>query len=116
MSKITKRIGKYDETSSADIESYIYEITDEDGIAASLYIEQTEHLILNIEVRKDRQGEGLARALYEHAEADLGDIYHVPSWGCTEDGKGFASAMGGETLDDETAARILDLDLDAILG
>lgn len=116
MSRVTKRIGKYDETNPTETESYIYEITDEDGIAASLYVEQTVHLIENIEVRKDRQGEGLARALYEYAEADLGDIYHVPSWGRTDDGEGFVTAMGGEVLDDDTAARVLGLDLDAILG
>ena len=38
-------------------------------------------------------------------------LYHVPEWGCTENGAGFAEAMGGDVMDDETAATILGVDL-----
>jgi GNAT superfamily N-acetyltransferase len=106
---ITKRTGRYSETDTRD--SFIYEIADEDGIAADLYIDTDSHLIMNIEVRADRQGEGLARSLYEHAKQDLGDIYHIPAWGCTEDGIGFAHAMGGDIMDDDQAAAIVGMDL-----
>ena len=106
---ITKRTGTYSESDT--LESYIYEITDEDGIAADLYIHTDSHLILNVEVREDRRGEGLARSLYEHAKQDLGTIYHVPDWGCTYEGLAFVHAMGGDIMDDETAAAIVGMDL-----
>ena len=70
----------------------------------------TSGLILNVEVDEDHQGEGIARALYEHADQAQG-LYHVPAWGRTDDGEGFATAMGGDTMDDDEAAAILDVDL-----
>ena len=57
-----------------------------------------------------QQGEGFARKLYEHADAEHG-LLHVPAWGRTWEGEQFAAAMGGETMDDEQAAAILGLDL-----
>ena len=70
-------------------------------------------LILSVEVDADHQGEGLARALYEQADAEHG-LYHVPSWGRTADGEGFVRAMGGDVMDDQQAADILDLDLQVV--
>lgn len=75
----------------------------------------TSGLILNVEVDADRQGEGHARRLYEHADAEHG-LLHVPAWGRTPEGDAFAQAMGGQTMDDETACSILDLDLDVVTG
>lgn len=72
-------------------------------------------LILNVEVDDAHRGEGYARRLFETADAERG-LYHVPSWGRTEDGEAFADAMGGDTMDDQEAADILGLDLDQILG
>lgn len=95
-------------------DNHIFTITDEHGTAAELYIDTTHLVIMNIEVREDRRGEGLARALYEHADHALGGIYHMPEWGCTPEGAGFAEAMGGDTLDDETAAALTGVDLDQI--
>lgn len=109
--QITYRIGTY--YGEAE-EMHVWEVIDEDGTAAELYIEQTASMIMNVEVREDRRGEGLARALYEAAEAQLGTIYHVPAWGRTPEGDAFADAMGGETLDDETAAAITGFDLSLI--
>ena len=57
--------------------------------------------------------EGIARALYEHADKTQG-LYHVPAWGCTPEGLGFAEAMGGDIMDEQEAADILGLDLDKI--
>lgn len=111
METIAYQIGTY-YGETTEVHTFI--ITDEQGTAAELYIDQTANMILNIEVREDRQGEGLARALYEAAETRLGTIYHVPSWGRTEDGDAFAEAMGGETLDDETAAEVTGFDLSLI--
>lgn len=74
-------------------------------------------LILNVEVVEDWQGEGLARALYEHADDALATgLAHVPEWGRTDDGHGFAEAMGGYTMDDEEAAEIVGVDLTDIYG
>ena len=81
-----------------------------DGVEVGYLLAHETGLILNVEVDRDRQGEGIARALYEHADAAQG-LYHVPEWGCTENGAGFAKAMGGDVMDDETAATILGVDL-----
>ena len=108
--EITTRRGDYYGDSSDNL---IWEITDEDGIAAELYIEPEHRMIMNVEVRSDRRGEGLARALYEAAQA-TGTIYHAPAWGCTPEGLAFAEAMGGEVMDDETAAAITGTDLTLI--
>lgn len=70
-------------------------------------------LILNVEVDADRRGEGLARALYAHADAEHG-LTHVPTWGRTPEGNAFAEAMGGDTMDDQQAADILGLDLQTV--
>ncbi len=81
-----------------------------DGIDVGYLLAHTSGLILNVEVDEDHQGEGIARALYEHADQAQG-LYHVPTWGRTDDGEGFATAMGGDTMDDEEAATILDVDI-----
>lgn len=81
-----------------------------DGIEAGYLLAHTTGLILNVEVANDHRGEGIARALYEYADAAQG-LYHVPAWGRTDDGMGFAEAMGGDVMDDEQSAEILDIDL-----
>lgn len=83
--------------------------------AAFLDAHTATGLILNVEVEKPHRGEGYARALYEHADAQVG-LYHVPAWGRTPEGNAFAEAMGGDTMDDEQAAAILDLDLEVVTG
>ena len=108
--EIAHRTGDYYGDGSTNL---IWEISDEDGIAAELYVEPTIRMIMNIEVREDRRSEGLARDLYEAATA-TGTIYHVPAWGCTPEGVAFADAMGGPILDDETAAQITGTDLDLL--
>lgn len=81
-----------------------------DGTEVGYLLAHTSGLILNIEIAEDHQGEGIARALYEHADRAQG-LYHVPSWGRTPEGEGFATAMGGDTMDDEQAAAIVGMDL-----
>lgn len=80
------------------------------GVEIGYLIAHTSGLILNVEVDEDRQGEGVARALYEYAD-DAQGLYHVPSWGRTPEGEGFARAMGGDVMDDEQAAAIVGMDL-----
>ncbi len=82
----------------------------EDGTEVGYLLAHTSGLILNVEVDADRQGEGIARALYTYAD-DAQGLYHVPSWGRTEDGDAWATRMGGDTMDDEQAARIVGFDL-----
>ncbi len=108
---ITQTRGNYP---GDNTDNHVFTITDEHGTAADLYIDTEHQHIVNIEVRADRQGEGLARALYEHADQALGGIFHMPAWGCTPEGAAFAEAMGGETLDDETAAEWAGVDLEAL--
>ena len=82
----------------------------DDGDEVGYLIAHTTGLILNVEVNEDRQGEGIARALFEYAD-DTQGLYHIPAWGRTEDGHRFANAMGGDTMDDEQAAAIVGMDL-----
>lgn len=82
----------------------------DDGTEVAFLLAHDSGLILNVEVDDDRQGEGIARALYEHADRAQG-LYHVPAWGRTPEGEGFATAMGGDVMDDEQAAAIVGMDL-----
>lgn len=90
----TYRTGSY---YSDDSQNHIWEITDADGVAAELYVSLERHEIMNIEVRKDRRGEGLARALYETAAQQMA-IYHAPVAHRTYEGNAFAEAVGGDTI------------------
>ena len=81
-----------------------------DGVEVGYLLAHETGLILNVEVDEEYQGEGIARALYEHADEAQG-LFHVPAWGCTDEGLGFAEAMGGDVMDDETAEELLDVDL-----
>ena len=81
-----------------------------DGTEAGYLLAHTSGLILDIEIAEDHQGEGIARALYEHASRGIG-LYHVPAWGRTPEGDAFAQRMGGDTMDDEQAAAIVGMDL-----
>lgn len=80
------------------------------GDIAELTVHAASGLILSVEVDEDHRGQGLARRLYETAASEM-DVYHVPAWGCTDEGAAFAEAMGGEVMDDEQAAAIVGMDL-----
>lgn len=82
----------------------------DDGEEVGYLIAHTTGLILAIEVIEDRQGEGIARRLFEYADEAQG-LYHAPSWGRTPEGDAFARAVGGDTMDDEQAAAIVGMDL-----
>lgn len=95
--------------SEDDLAGARYSMID-DGEEVGYLIAHTTGLILNVEVDEDRQGEGIARSLFEYAD-DAQGLYHIPAWGRTEDGNLFASAMGGDTMEDEQAAAIVGMDL-----
>ena len=78
--------------------NHIWEIRDEHGIAAELYVSTDRHEIMNIQVREDRRREGLARALYDTA-TNVMDVYHAPVGHRTPEGHAFAEAVGGDTVE-----------------
>lgn len=86
----------YDE---ADILHRWFAIEDGERIG-ELYVDMDREIIMNIEVNTDRRGEGIARKLYEAAEAQLDDLKHAPEAACTPEGLIFAQAMGGTVADD----------------
>lgn len=92
--EITYRTGDYygDGTTR-----HIWEITDAQGTAADLYVSIETGEIMNIEVREDRRGEGLARALYETACQTV-KVFHAPIGHRSPEGQAFAEAVGGDTL------------------
>ena len=81
------------------------------GVEVGYLLAHESGLILNVEVDQDRQGEGIARALFETADAETG-LLHVPDWGRTPEGDAFAAAMGGDTMDEDEAAEIVGFDLE----
>lgn len=80
------------------IPNLIWEITDDRGVAAELYVSIDRHEIMNIETRKDMRGQGLARRLYTAAHEQVG-IYHAPIGHRTDEGNAFAEAVGGPVAD-----------------
>ena len=97
------------EATDTDLAGIRYTMVD-GGTEVGYLFAHTSGLILDVEVIENRQGEGVARALYEHADTVQG-LYHIPSWGRTPEGDGFARAMGGDVMDDEQAATIVGMDL-----
>ena len=108
METITYQIGTY---YSETTDLHTWKIMDEHGTAAELYVSLDHLEIANVEVREDRRGEGLARALYEAAYAQLGGIFHAPEAHCTPEGAAFADAVGGERLDFCTQPDVCDCGL-----
>lgn len=92
--QISYRTGDYHGDGSSN---HIWDITDARGLAAELYVSTDRHEIMNIWTRADRRGEGLARALYETACAQM-DVYHAPEAHRTPEGDAFARAVGGDTI------------------
>lgn len=92
---MTYRIGPY--YGEAE-KQHVWEILDDRGVVAELYV-SLEHLeIMQIEVRQDRRRQGLARLLYETAYAQMGGIFHAPVAHRTYEGDRFAEAVGGEAI------------------
>lgn len=73
----------------------------EDGATVSfLDVEAGTRKVINVETVAARQGEGLARLLWETANAEA-ECYHDLDHHRTPEGDAFARAMGGETIDAE---------------
>lgn len=99
--EITYSVGTY--YSEAGDRHRWFAIADGERIG-ELYVDMTTEVIMQIEVEKAHRGEGIARALYEAADAQLASLKHAATWGCTPEGAAFAEAMGGETATDEDMA------------
>lgn len=70
---------------------------DPHGIAAGLWVDLVTREIRQIEVTPARQGEGLARALWDAANTEAGPILHAHVAHRTSEGDAFAQAVGGDT-------------------
>lgn len=81
--------------------------TDNGTLVGELYARIDSEIIMAVEVNADRRGEGIARSLYEAADAKLANLRHAPAVACTEDGLAFAEAMGGPVAD---ASELPELD------
>lgn len=85
-------------TTDTDTTTYTYMV---DGVDASeLVIWTTTREIANIETRTTYQGQGLARALWEHANTE-GECFHALDHHRTPEGDLFAQAVGGETISEQ---------------
>ena len=111
----TTRLGVYiydmsttEITKTSTDEGIRYQWIDE-GVEVGYLLAHESGLILNVEVDQGRQGEGIARMLFEAADAEMG-LLHAPDWGRTPDGDAFATAMGGDTMDEDEAAKIVGFD------
>lgn len=77
---------------------HTWRVSDDHGVAAELYVSIDRREIIAVEVREDRQREGLATALYHAADQQIG-IYHAPVAHRTPEGHAFAVAVGGDTAE-----------------
>jgi len=92
---ITYRIGSYYGDATVN---HIWEIADEQGVASELYVSIEDAEVMQVETREDRRGEGLARQLWDAANAQLGTVYHSLPAHRTPEGDAFANAVGGESV------------------
>lgn len=77
----------------------IYQVIDDGQVVSFLTITTDTRVVLNVETIDERQGEGLARHLWDTAIAD-GEVLHQQEHHRTPEGDAFARAMGGETADE----------------
>jgi len=72
-------------------------IEDEDGIVAGLWVNLDTREVMQIEVRADRQREGLATALW-NAATRISTVLHAPASHRTPEGDAFAQSVGGDSV------------------
>lgn len=85
---------------STDTDTTTYTLMIDDTDAAELTIWTTTREVANVETRTAFQRQGLARTLWEHANAEA-ELFHALPHHRTPEGDAFADAMGGDTIDDE---------------
>lgn len=88
--------------SAQDEPSHCFQaITTTGDIASELYVDMTTLVIENIETAEQYRREGIASALFAAAEAQLPEVLHSRPAHRTEEGHGWAEAVGGDTEDIE---------------
>lgn len=76
-------------------------ITTTGDIASELYVDMDTLVIENIETASEYRREGIATTLFEAAEEQLPEVLHSRPAHRTEEGHGWAEAVGGDTEDIE---------------
>ena len=95
--EITYAVAAY---SDQDEPAHRFQAITEDGtIASELYVDMTTLIIANIETASAYRREGIATALFEAAEKELPQVLHSRPDHRTDEGHGWAEAVGGETED-----------------
>lgn len=85
-------------TEQADTITYAATIAGEQ--VSFLDIDATTRKVVNVETVAAHQGEGLARMLWEVANAEA-ECFHALEHHRTDEGDAFARAMGGYTIDED---------------
>ena len=86
--------------SSTDTPAHRFQaITTTGDIASELYVDQSTLIIENIETASAYRREGIATALFEAAEKQLPQVLHARPDHRTDEGHGWAEAVGGDAED-----------------
>lgn len=87
-------------TKATTAETTTYSMIIDGEQVSFLNIDAATRKVTNIETLRAHQGEGYARALWEHANAEA-ECFHALPHHRSQDGDAFAEAVGGETIDAE---------------
>lgn len=87
-------------TSSTDHDTTTYTLWVDGVDVSELTIWTSTREVANVETRTAHQGQGFARALWEHANTEA-EVFHSLAHHRTPEGDAFAQAVGGETISDE---------------
>lgn len=95
--EITYTVAAY---SATDAPAHRFQAITEDGaIASELYVDMTTLVIENIETDPAYRREGIASELFAYAEKTLPEVLHARPEHRTDEGNGWAEAVGGDTED-----------------
>lgn len=87
---------------SASADTTTWTLTIAGGDVAWLSVWTVNGEICEVETLSAHQGNGYARALFDHADAERGIFHTIPTHR-TEEGDAFASRVGGDTIADADA-------------
>ncbi|PWV44577.1 GNAT family N-acetyltransferase [Nocardiopsis sp. L17-MgMaSL7] len=95
--------------SSTDAPAHRFQAITEDGqIASELYVDMNTLIIENIETAPQYRREGIATELFAAAEKRLPEVLHARPEHRTEEGNGWAEAVGGDTEDHQDEDEVED--------
>ena len=87
-------------TRTEDADTITYTAIIDSTEASTLTIDAVTRMVWNVETLSDYCRQGLARQLWEAANAEA-ECFHALDHHRTAEGQAFAEAVGGETIDDE---------------